>query len=421
MSYQGNKPATSFESPKKDRFTGISGTTCSLTHAVSSVSDIIVWVNSVKQDFTNYSVSGNTLTLGGTLVSADIVEVTYVGRTYGSIIPSDASVGLNQLSATGTKSSSTFLAGDNSFKTVSGTTINNNADNLLITGSGTANTLNAEAKLISDGSGIIIRNASVGTATAGKADMLVIEGNASGDTAGMSILTANDEFGVIHFGDDADVDVGKIEYYHGSNYMRFYTNGSEGMRLDSSQRLSFGADAVSTPRLHYPNNDPQFVTKVGSTSDRNHYTFGNTNGTVGAIRTNGSSTHYETSSDYRLKENEVAISDGITRLKSLKPYKFNFKTDADTTVDGFFAHEVTPVVPEAISGDKDAMAKVYYEEGDTIPENKKVGDFKEYSTTEIQPQAIDQSKLVPLLTSALQEAITKIETLEARVQTLENA
>ena len=97
MSYQGNIPASNFESPKKDRFTGISGTTCSLTYAVSSVADIIVWVNSVKQDFTNYSVSGNTLTLGGTLVSADIVEVTYIGRTFQSVNPSASSVNTSQL------------------------------------------------------------------------------------------------------------------------------------------------------------------------------------------------------------------------------------------------------------------------------------------------------------------------------------
>ena len=64
---------------------------------------------------------------------------------------------------------------------------------------------------------------------------------------------------------------------------------------------------------------------------------------------------YSTSlSDYRLKENAVAISDGITRLKTLKPYRFNFKADADKTVDGFFAHEVT-AVPEAISGTKDEV------------------------------------------------------------------
>jgi hypothetical protein len=121
MSYQGNIPASNFESPKKDRFTGISGTTCSLTYAVSSVADIIVWVNSVKQDFTNYSVSGNTLTLGGTLVSADIVEVTYVGRTYQSVNPSASSVGTNQLAddaVTAAKLSSTAVDNTNTNSTL---------------------------------------------------------------------------------------------------------------------------------------------------------------------------------------------------------------------------------------------------------------------------------------------------------------
>jgi len=120
--------------------------------------------------------------------------------------------------------------------------------------------------------------------------------------------------------------------------------------------------------------------------------------TLGTISISGSSTSYNTSSDYRLKENEVAISDGIERLKQLKPYRFNFKTDADKIVDGFFAHEVSSIVPEAIQGKKDAVDS----EGNP-----------EY-------QGIDQAKLVPLLTSALQEAITKIETLEARVQALES-
>jgi len=113
---------------------------------------------------------------------------------------------------------------------------------------------------------------------------------------------------------------------------------------------------------------------------------------VGTIRSNGSSSSYNTSSDYRLKENEVAISDGITRLKTLKPYRFNFKKDPSTTVDGFFAHEVT-AVPEAISGEKDGT----------------------------EMQQIDQSKLVPLLTAALQEAIAKIETLETEVAALKSS
>ena len=122
-------------------------------------------------------------------------------------------------------------------------------------------------------------------------------------------------------------------------------------------------------------------------------------GRVGSIQTNSSETAFNTSSDYRLKENEVAISDGITRLKKLKPYRFNFKIDPTRTVDGFFAHEVTPAVPEAISGEKDALD----------------------SNGDIEPQSIDQSKLVPLLTAALQEAIAKIETLETKVAALEAA
>jgi len=109
-------------------------------------------------------------------------------------------------------------------------------------------------------------------------------------------------------------------------------------------------------------------------------------------------TSYNTSSDYRLKENVVAISDGITRLKTLKPSRFNFKTEKDTIVDGFLAHEVT-AVPEAISGTKDEL------DSDNNPIY----------------QGIDQSKLVPLLTAALQEAIAKIETLETKVAVLEAA
>ena len=126
--------------------------------------------------------------------------------------------------------------------------------------------------------------------------------------------------------------------------------------------------------------------------------FYNNGANVGTIYYSTSGTAYNTSSDYRLKENEVSISDGITRLKSLKPYRFNFKVDPDKTVDGFFAHEVAPVIPEAVTGEKDAE----------------------------DMQQIDQAKLVPLLTAALQEAIAKIEkleqdniTLRARVTNLE--
>ena len=138
--------------------------------------------------------------------------------------------------------------------------------------------------------------------------------------------------------------------------------------------------------------------KAGASNGQRHMSFRNPNGEVGSIHTDGSSTVYYTSSDYRLKENATVISDGITRLKTLKPYRFNFKTDATTTVDGFFAHEVT-AVPEAISGTKDEV------DSDNNPVY----------------QGIDHSKLVPLLTAALQESITKIETLESEVAALKSS
>ena len=125
--------------------------------------------------------------------------------------------------------------------------------------------------------------------------------------------------------------------------------------------------------------------------------FTNQNGVVGSIDVNGSSTAFSTSSDYRLKENQVLISDGLTRLNQLKPYRFNFKADADTTVDGFFAHEVSDIVPEAVFGEKDAVN----DDGS------------------IKSQRIDQSKLVPLLVKALQEADDKIDALTTRIEALE--
>ena len=135
-------------------------------------------------------------------------------------------------------------------------------------------------------------------------------------------------------------------------------------------------------------------------------------GLIGNITTGSSSVAYNTSSDYRLKENIVEITDATTRLKQLKPKRFNFIKDADTTVDGFIAHEVSNIVPEAISGTKDAVQ--LWEEGDKLPDGVTVGDNKldDDGNTIPEYQGIDQSKLVPLLVKTIQE-------LEARITALE--
>ena len=158
---------------------------------------------------------------------------------------------------------------------------------------------------------------------------------------------------------------------------------------------------------------------TSSTNNQGLIVFTNPNGQVGYIGTNGSATTYHTSSDYRLKENVTNISDGITRVKQLSPKRFNFIADADTTVDGFLAHEAQTVVPEAIGGTKDEVE--VWGDHEELPDGVSVGDNKLDDDGKTIPvmQGIDQSKLVPLLTAALQEAIAKIEILETKVAALE--
>ena len=137
--------------------------------------------------------------------------------------------------------------------------------------------------------------------------------------------------------------------------------------------------------------------RSSGTASYGHMLFHNDNGAVGGIATSGSSTSFTTSSDYRLKENVVPLTGAIDRVSQLQVHRFNFIADPDRTVDGFIAHEAQAVVPECVTGTKDEV------DADGSPVY----------------QGIDQSKLVPLLTAALQEAIAKIETLESRIAALE--
>jgi hypothetical protein len=146
---------------------------------------------------------------------------------------------------------------------------------------------------------------------------------------------------------------------------------------------------------------------------------------VGNINVTPTTTNYVTSSDYRLKENVVDLDDAITRVKQLAPKRFNFTVEPDVTVDGFLAHEAQTVVPEAVTGTQDEVQvwDANDEANGDLPEGVSVGDNRLDDDGNTIPvyQGIDQAKLVPLLTAALQEAITKIETLEAKVAALESA
>ena len=164
------------------------------------------------------------------------------------------------------------------------------------------------------------------------------------------------------------------------------------MTIDSSENvLIIATSAVGTGKFQSSLNASGFCSTMSAPGNQADYIQFHNGSEVGSIkRSGGSGVAYNTSSDYRLKENIVDIEDATTKLKQLKPKRFNFITDANTTVDGFIAHEVQTVVPEAISGEKDAV--------------------KEDGTPEYQ--GIDQSKLVPLLVKTIQELETRITELE---------
>ena len=172
----------------------------------------------------------------------------------------------------------------------------------------------------------------------------------------------------------------------GSDTMRLARSGSHAeMFLNCNETFTSAVFSLQT------NGTCGIGIKTGATNSQKHISFRNPNGEVGQIVTGSNSTTYDTTSDYRLKENEVAISDGITRLKTLKPYKFNFKNTPSEILDGFYAHEGMTVVPQAVNGEKDEVD----------------------SNGDPKYQGIDHSMIVPLIVAAVKELITKVESLEA--------
>jgi len=172
------------------------------------------------------------------------------------------------------------------------------------------------------------------------------------------------------------------------------TTGDTGFTRTTSGITARSGDSFSVARA---NGTPLEVCRTGNTGALVNWFSGST--AVASVSWNGSTMTYGGTSDYRLKENIIEMTGGIDAVKKLKPIKFNFIATPEKTVEGFIAHEVQEVIPQAVTGEKDCEVD---EEG------------KGY-------QQLDPAQLVPTLTKALQEAIAEIETLKVKVAALEGS
>jgi hypothetical protein len=213
----------------------------------------------------------------------------------------------------------------------------------------------------------------------------------------------------------------RISINASSQSLEFDTAGTLRMRLGSNGRLGIGTtapDAKLMVETAANVEQPFAINDSSNTAGQTHRIAFRTGGTeVGTIKSTNSGTSFNTTSDYRLKENVTDVTDGITRVKQLAPKRFNFIVNPDVTVDGFIAHEAQSVVPEAVTGTQDAMRDEEYEVTPAVLDDDGNEVTPAVMGTRSVPdyQGIDQSKLVPLLTAALQEAIAKIETLETEM------
>ena len=328
---------------------------------------------------------------------------------------------------------------------------NSNTHMLFVDGGNNAigintDTCDAQVHILKNGSGALLD---------ANADNLFLEDN----TTGMTIGSSNTGEGHIRFSDSDDADVGAIGYFHGTNYMNFRVNGSESARITSSGQLLLAGTtdyASSKLQVNHPNG-------FGNSTNVAHFRNEENSGTVfgitvqfrnqapddqtsilqswqdsSAIRArcfadgnfkNHDGVYTTLSSDERLKEN---ITDANSQWEDIKAIRFrNFKKKDDVhqygddawTMLGVIAQEAEEVTPKLVENRNpfpeeiklNSVFGTLYEDGDTIPEGKEIGDVKEVKE---QVKTFKDSILFWKCAKALQEAMTRIETLEQEVEEL---
>ena len=462
MSYIGQQlPADVFGGYTTDTFAGDgSATTFTLSQAPFNEQGLIVVINNViQQPTTNYTVSGTTLTIVGTAVaSGDVIYARHTGvalpigeanaldlqgQSDKLILDADADTTISA----DTDDQIDFKAGGTDIMSLTATTATIN-DGVTISVADNTDTLTLKSTdddanvgpvlLFNRDSASPAANDFLGTIdfqgdnSAGETHDYVrilariLSPTDGSETSNLIIKRADgnnivdmNATEVVFNEDSQDTDF-RVESNGDNNCLRVKGDTDKvGIGTNSpSHKLHVQGEftGTSTGSAHFDNTHSTVVTgdevvRISFSGDGDatggHFiNFFDSVGDIGRINVANSSTvSYVTSSDYRLKENVSYTWDATTRLKQLKPIRFNFIKDAsDTPQDGFLAHEVSTVVPIAVDGTKDQVylnedgSNKLDDDGNTIPKH----------------QGVDHSLLVPLMVKTIQE-------LEARIKTLEDA
>ena len=395
----------------------------------------------VTQNFTTATDTANTAVgyNAGTLVNTGY-SLTFVGANAGASHLTGAQctfIGSESGNFATTSDNSTFV-GHEAGRGITGTKLTGNsntavgafsganlqgtaADNTLLGKSAGDNITTGDSNIII-GSGIDAASATADnqlniggwiTGVAGAINIggpLIVDPNTAGkDTFSFSSAAANDARLQMKADTTVAVDIqaNGVSYFNGGNVVVGGTT-TVGYKLHV-----YGDSAFDRP---------------GSVAAQTMVVFRNGNANIGSITTEGSSTAFNTSSDYRLKTDAQPMTGASARVQALNPVNFEWIVDG-TRTDGFLAHEAQAVVPECVTGTKDAMRDEEYEVTAAIEAtydddgNELTAAVEAVMGTRSVPdmQGIDQSKIVPLLTAALQEALTEITALKARVTALEGA
>jgi hypothetical protein len=254
----------------------------------------------------------------------------------------------------------------------------------------------------------------VGIGTTSPTSQLSVQTTA-GSSTGFLKFTDVTYGGDVRFGKNTGISNDAILGTWVANNVLFYASGAEAMRIDSGGILLVGKTdtTLSTGGLII-----EKYTAAGETAGKISVTnrigtgqyilqgINASGGIVGGVLTTSTATSFNTSSDYRLKENIVPMTGALDKVAQLKPVTYTWKANG-SNAQGFIAHELQEVVPDCVTGEKDAVETYTDEDGN--------------EQTRPAYQGIDTSFLVATLTAAIQEQQTIINDLKARVTALEGA